>query len=227
MENLPVHVALIFAAATMLTAWFLFIASGKSVKLLTIVLAWLLIQAIISLTGFYTVTDSMPPRFLLLVGPPLVSIIFLFASAKGRTFVDCLNPGTLSLLHIVRVPVEIVLFMLYMNGLVPELITFEGKNFDIFSGLTALFVYYFGYVKRSLNKKIMIAWNIVCLVLLFNVVIRAVLAVPTPFQQLAFDQPNIGVLYFPFTWLPSFVVPAVLFGHLVALRDLAKRKKQA
>jgi len=37
---------------------------------------------------------------------------------------------------------------------------------------------------------------------------------------LAFDQPNIAVLYFPFSWLPTYVVPVVLFCHLAALRKL-------
>ncbi|HVF96549.1 MAG TPA: hypothetical protein VM871_04480, partial [Flavisolibacter sp.] len=38
----------------------------------------------------------------------------------------------------------------------------------------------------------------------------------------AFDQPNIAVLYFPFIWLPSFIVPVVLLSHLVCIRQLLK-----
>jgi hypothetical protein len=36
----------------------------------------------------------------------------------------------------------------------------------------------------------------------------------------AFDQPNIAVLYFPFNWLPSCIVPLVLLSHLAAIRQL-------
>ena len=57
--------------------------------------------------------------------------------------------------------------------------------------------------------------NILCLFLLLNVVITAFFAFPTPFQKLAFDQPNIAILYFPFNLLPTVIVPMVLFGHLL------------
>ncbi|HEX8427561.1 hypothetical protein [Hymenobacter sp.] len=43
---------------------------------------------------------------------------------------------------------------------------------------------------------------------------------PTPLQQLAFEQPNVAVMQFPFVWLPIFVVPVVAFTHVVALRRL-------
>jgi hypothetical protein len=47
-----------------------------------------------------------------------------------------------------------------------------------------------------------------------------------PFQQFAFDQPNIAVLYFPFIWLPSCVVPLVLLSHLAAIRQLSNYGKK-
>jgi hypothetical protein len=63
-------------------------------------------------------------------------------------------------------------------------------------------------------------WNLVCLGLLLNIILNAVLSAPVPFQKFAFDQPNIAVLYFPFVWLPSCVVPLVLLSHLAAIRKL-------
>ena len=54
-----------------------------------------------------------------------------------------------------------------------QLMTFEGTNFDIISGITAPFIYYFGYVRRSAGRKLLIAWNIMCMLLLANVVITA------------------------------------------------------
>jgi hypothetical protein len=100
--------------------------------------------------------------------------------------------------------------------------TFEGMNFDILSGLTAPFVYYFGFIKKQLHTKFLIVWNILCLGLLINIVSIAILAAPTPFQKLALDQPNTAVLYFPFIWLPAIIVPLVLLSHLASLRQLLK-----
>jgi len=53
------------------------------------------------------------------------------------------------------------------------------------------------------------------------------LSARTPFQQLAFDQPNIGVTLFPFVWLPSVVVPLVLVSHIAAIRQLVVKRKSA
>jgi hypothetical protein len=100
--------------------------------------------------------------------------------------------------------------------------TFAGGNYDIISGLTAPVVYYFGFIKKSMSRGLMIGWNIICLGLLMNIVVRAILSTPSPFQQLALSQPNIAILHFPYIWLPSFIVPLVLFSHLINIRYLIR-----
>jgi hypothetical protein len=70
-----------------------------------------------------------------------------------------------------------------------------------------------------------VIWNVICLGLLFNIVINAILSAPFPIQRFAFDQPDVAVLYFPFTWLPCCVVPVVLLSHLAVLRQLLTGKK--
>ena len=104
--------------------------------------------------------------------------------------------------------------------------TFEGRNLDILSGLTAPLIYYFGYVKKQLPKSVLLGWNILCLGLLINIVRLAILSAPFPFQTLAFDQPNIAILYFPFVWLPCCVVPLVLLSHLATIRKLLVPEKK-
>ena len=168
---------------------------------------------------------SMTPSLLLF--PPLLLIAILFITKSGRRFIDSLDVKTLTLLHIVRIPVEFILYWLFLYKVVPGIMTFEGRNFDILSGLTAPFVYYFGYRRKLLSKTILISWNIACLLLLFNIVITAILSAPAPFQHFAFDQPNIALLYFPFVWLPAFIVPVVLLSHLVALRYLIGKTQNA
>jgi hypothetical protein len=105
--------------------------------------------------------------------------------------------------------------------------TFEGRNFDILSGITAPFIYYFGFIKNKLDKKIILAWNFLCLGLLINIVGIALLSAPFPFQKFAFSQPNIALAYFPFVWLPCCIVPLVLFSHLVTIRQLIMKWKIA
>lgn len=112
----------------------------------------------------------------------------------------------------------------FLHKSIPQLMTFEGRNFDIIAGLTAPVIYYFGYIKKVFPKSVLLTWNIICLVLLLNIVVNAVLSAPTPIQQFAFDQPNTGVLYFPFVWLPGFIVPVVLLAHIVSIRSLILKR---
>ena len=223
MENLPVYISILFVIITIATAWWFYKASDSNKKMLLLIVCWLIIQGVLAQTGFYTITDTMPPRFLLTLGPLLVFIIVLFTTHKGKEQVNRFDAGKLTLIHLVRIPVELTLLLLFLNGAIPGIMTFEGQNFDILSGITAPLIYYFVFVKKNAGSGILLAWNIICLVLLVNIVAIAILAAPFNFQQIAFDQPNRAILYFPFIWLPSFVVPVVLFAHLAVI---LKWKKQ-
>lgn len=224
MENIPIYVSAVFILTTLISIYIFYQAANHSKKVVFILLGWILLQAIISAKGFYTVTHTLPPRFLLLVLPPLISIVLLFITYKGRAFIQSLKIKQLTLLHVVRIPVELVLFWLSMKKLLPGIMTFEGWNYDIFSGISSIAVYYFLFTMSRKNKKLLLAWNIICLLLLLNIVIIAVLSAPFRFQQLAFDQPNIAILYFPFSWLPGCIVPLVLLSHLASIYQLYIQK---
>ncbi|AYL97977.1 hypothetical protein [Mucilaginibacter celer] len=222
MENLPNYINIVFILTTLLTMLLLFKAGNYSKPLIIITTLWLAVQAIIGLSGFYTISSGVPPRFMLLLAPPVILITVIFFTKKGKELINNFSLKTLTLLHIVRIPVELVLYWLYLHKAVPQVMTFEGHNFDILCGLSAPFIYYFGFIKKVLSKRVLMAWNIICMLLLANIVITAVLSAPFRFQQFGFEQPNIALFYFPFVWLPAFVVPAVLFAHLVAVRRLAR-----
>lgn len=220
METLPIYIPLGFIATVILTLALLFRASAYNRTFVLLITGWLVLQAALTLIGFYQAFSAKPPRFGLLVLPPVVAILILFATSRGRTFLDRFNSKTLTLLHIVRIPVELVLFGLFTHQAVPRLMTFEGGNLDILSGLTALMICFFGYGKRKLSRGWLLAWNFAAFTLLINIVVRAVLSLPYPFQQFGFEQSNIALVYFPYSWLPAFVVPAVLLAHLINIRKL-------
>ena len=192
----------------------------------TSLLLWLLLQAALARNGFYAITNTLPPRFALVVGPPLAlwgrAICYSLGPPFSRTR---LRLGSLTLLHVVRVPVELVLFGLYHYQAVPRLMTFEGRNWDILMGLTAPLIYYLAFRRRLMGRTGLVVWNIMGVVLLSNIVRLGLLSTPGPFQQLSFKQPNVALLHFPYVWLPAFVVPTVLLAHLAALRQLVGHTK--
>lgn len=229
MENLPFYVPAMFISTTFLTVGIFLYAikrhafSSPTTKVLSFFIPfWLLFQAVLAISGFYEKTDSIPPRlFLFAVLPFLLTIILLFIFSR-KDFIETLSLKTLTLLHIIRLPVELVLLWLYQHNLVPQLMTFEDRNLDILAGLTAPLIAWLAFRANKPNRPLLIGWNILGLLLLLNIIVHSILAFPSPLQQLAFDQPNRAVIYFPFIWLPSIVVPIVLFSHLASLWQLIK-----
>jgi uncharacterized membrane protein len=234
LKNIPLNIAINFGFTTLATLilFYTILRKSHSVKVQQNansigigLIIWLIIQAVLTLKNVYnTDNEAMPPKILVFgILPQLILIVGLFISSKGRHFIDSLPLKFIIWLNIVRIPVEIVLYWLFLNKAVPELMTFTGRNFDILAGITAPFLAYFGFKIRVPNRYLLLAWNILGLILLFNIVFLALFSAITPFQKFAFEQPNIAIVNFPFSWLPTFIVPVVLFGHLVSIRRLIRK----
>ena len=223
MENISIPITILFLFVVITTVLIFFKAANYSKTVIIILAAYAIIQSILGISGFYSNWNAVPPHFLFMVAPALLTIIVLLILPGGRKFINGLNIETLTLLHVIRVPVEITLYYLFIDKLIPQSMTFEGSNFDILSGISAPIIYYLVFIARKANQKILVAWNFICLGLLLNVVITALLSAKTPFQKFAFDQPNVGIGYFPFVLLPALVVPIVLLSHVASLKQLLKR----
>lgn len=218
MRDLPVFLSVLFILCTIFTVIILWMSSSRSRKALVLSLSWLVLQGALSYSMFYEDTFSFPPRFALLLLPAILFVVVLFFSNKGKRFIDSLDLKTLYLVHIVRIPVEVGLYGLATYQVIPFLMTFEGVNFDIFAGLSAPFIILGYFVKDWLSDSFVLIWNILSLGLLLAIVVNAILSVPSPLQTQALEQPNLAILYFPFSWLACFIVPIVLFAHLVAIK---------
>lgn len=186
-------------------------------------LIWLMGLALLAYNHFFQHLDARPPHFMLTIGPPLLLIIGLLLTNRGRFWINQLPLSVLTGLHTVRVPVELILYGLYSYQQVPQLMTFEGRNWDILAGLTAPIVTYLAFSRNKLSARWLLIWNGLVLGLLINIVTLAILSAPLPLQQLAFSQPNVAVLKTPYVWLPGYIVPVVLFSHVVATQQLLKQ----
>lgn len=231
-KDLPLYITIVFQLTVLVTLFLFYvtiikssseIVRNKSTIILASLVLWLVAQAVLTLNGAYnTDLNAFPPKILLLgVAPAIFTIVLLFSTRRGKRFIDSLPLSSITYLNIVRIPVELVLYWLYVEHVVPKSMTFEGQNFDIISGITAPVAAWF--LVSDANKKLILAWNFICLGLLVNVVFTGIFSAPTPLQKFDFEQPNVAILNFPFCWLPTFVVPVVLFGHLVSIRRLISK----
>ncbi|MFI5154675.1 MAG: hypothetical protein ACHQEM_00725 [Chitinophagales bacterium] len=222
--DLPFYVSLLFILTVLLSFW-LFHRAIRSRMLVYLSLAWLLLTGVLSYSGFFLDYARFPPHFMIAMLIPLIAILLSFVNSGGRRLIDKIPLLPLVLLSIVRIPVEIVLYLLYLNKQIPELMTFAGRNYDILAGLTVPVIYLVCFKDGQLtNRRVFLIWNIFSLALLMNIVVNAILSAPFPFQKFGFDQPNKAIFYFPYAWLPAFIVMTVLFSHLVSIRRILLRK---
>ena len=227
--NLPAYITWIFALTTIATVVFYLYAVWEAARqkvflflTASVLFILLALHAALAFNGFYLAKIN-PPRFPLAPFPTIVVLLILFFVFTARKGISIKSLQILTMLSVVRVPVELVLLWLYQYGQVPQLMTFEGRNFDILSGLTAPLIAWLGFRGSKINRPLLIVWNLFAFGLLLNIVTNAILSLETPFQQFAFDQPNRGVLYFPFIWLPAIIVPIVFVSHIFSLWQLSKR----
>ena len=228
MESTPGYVSIVFILTTFAAVAFLLqmmkvagLQRLPSRILIFLLPLWIFFQAVLALGGFYENENTLPPRlFLFGILPALLLIISYFLLFRA-SFIERLPLSLLTMLHIVRIPVEIVLLWLFLGGQVPQAMTFEGRNFDILSGILALLVYLVVFRSGIANKRwLLIGFNILGLVFLTNIVSIAIMSLESPLQRMAFEQPDRAVLFFPYIWLPTIVVPIVLFSHLSSLWKL-------
>ncbi len=231
MESVPSYVSIVFILTTFAAVAFLLQAvKGVGVRklpsqiLIFLLPLWIFFQAVISMGGFYQDSSAMPPRIMLFGVLPAMMTIAAYFIFFRESLIDKVSLRLLTMLHVVRIPVELVLLWLFYNGQVPRLMTFEGRNFDIVFGILTPVVYLIAFRGDRTKRGLLIVYNILGLILLANIVSIAALSIPSPIQQLAFDQPNRAVTFFPYSWLPTIVVPIVLFGHLAALWKLLRSK---
>jgi hypothetical protein len=224
-ETTPLWLDAFFVLTTLLTLC-LFVATIRqvsptgSIRFLIASVVWLAGLALLAHNRIFLHLDARPPGFVLVLAPPILLITGLFLTTSGRTWVNQLPLPTLTLLHTVRIPVELILYTLYLHQQVPQLMTFEGRNYDILAGLTAPIITYFVFRQKQLSTRWLLVWNVLALGLVLNIVVNAVLSAPLPFQQFAFEQPNVAILKAPYVWLPGFIVPVVLFSHAVVIYRL-------
>jgi hypothetical protein len=188
------------------------------------VAGWLALTGVLAHRGFFDDFRAMPPRMLLAVGPPLLTLLALAFSPRLDSLRAALPPAWPVAAQAFRIPVEIVLWRLAAAGAIPELLSFHGRNWDILVGLSAPVVAYLCFVRRAWPATVAVWWNWAGILILLNVVVHAQISAPTPWQVYVTDPPTTFIAEWPYIWLPAFLVPVAWLLHAVSLRQLGARR---
>jgi hypothetical protein len=194
-------------------------AQRSTLRLAGAQIAWIALTGAASALGLYSNFYDLPPKLPLTL---LTSIIALVAFSRSKQYARILRFAPLAwpiALQSMRTLVELGLWRLHRDGLLPQHLTFEGYNFDILVGLTAP-AFAFGINKGWISRRVAIAWNFGSIGFLITIVFMAITSAPGP-QHLPWPGvPNTVLGLFPTVWLPTFIVPVAIFGHVTSLRQL-------
>lgn len=195
-------------------------------KVIVALLIWMIALSTLSLMGFFSKFDTLPPRFIIIIIIPLLALSWaLLISKTTKQILQYVPPQKIINLQVFRIVVEVLLWLLFLQNLLPIQMTFEGLNFDILAGISAPLIAYFGIVKSKWPNVAIIIWNIISLGLLINIVTIAILSFPTPFRYFMNEPTNTIIANFPFVWLPGFLVPLAYGLHFLSLRQLFNQGK--
>jgi hypothetical protein len=198
----------------------------KKFNLLTVVvpLVILIFVSIWSLSGIMPDFSMFPLNFMPVIAVPLiVALVFTFNASVNEALKN-IPVANIIRLQSFRFFVEILLWILFIDNVIPVQMSFEGRNFDILAGITAPFIAWFASTGK-ISRTGLIVWNILCLGLLINIVTVAVLSTPSPVRIFMNEPANTIVAAFPVSLLPGLLVPLAYTLHFFSLRQLLARPK--
>ena len=178
--------------------------------------------SVLAANGFFT-EATMPPRFLV-VFLPLLSMVVLFCRAKMNgplRFLSAVPPSLLIGVQVYRLLIELVFLQFANEKIIPEELSFHGRNLDLVIGVLALPVAFLFHKKHRVARKAGLLFNVLGLLSLVNIFSIAIPSLPSPFR--VYD-----TLYLP-TYFPGilivFLASFAIFLHLLSVRQLMVLKK--
>jgi hypothetical protein len=189
-------------------------------------LLWITYAGLLGYLGVLKNMTTHPPGIVFLVAPVLlfllVFLVFVVLSNAGARVALAFPLWILLGAQSFRIGVELFLHQLWIDGLVPKILTFEGANVDIYVAASAALIAWLS-TRGRWGLGIALAWNVLGLLAITNVVTRAVLTAPGPLNLIHAEVPNLLLGTFPFLFIPGLFVPLGVVLHLLALRAIVSR----
>lgn len=219
--------------ATLFLAYLLLVASAVVIgsfvllprptmwRIVAGLLAWLAYVGVLGAAGVLRNPALKPPGSAFVLLPVILFLILIVirSPAAGRIAQAVPLPLIIGA-QAFRIGVELFFHQLWTDGLVPKMLTFEGANVDIFVGLSAPLAAW-ASTKGSTGLRVALLWNVLGLIALANVALRAVLSAPGPLNVIHAEVPNLSIGTFPFVYIAGFFAPLAVTLHILAIRALS------
>ena len=117
-----------------------------------VLITWIGLLTILSSNGFFADFSKLPPRPALAMLIPLPIIILVAFSKTGTQLLQTVPSHWLVFIQSFRIIVELLLLFAFLAGKLPVQMTFEGRNFDVVTGVLALPVGYLLAKKKVMHQ---------------------------------------------------------------------------
>ncbi len=184
---------------------------------------WLIYVGLMGYFGVIGNSTMRPPGITFIFGPVIIFLVTFIVRSSAKARIALAFPLWIILVsQSFRVGVELFLHQLWIEGLAPKMLTFGGANLDIYIGASAPLIAWLSTKGRG-GLRLALVWNLLGLLTLANVVIRAVLTAPGPLNLIHTEVPNLMFGTFPFMFIPGFLVPLAIVLHTLAIRAISSR----
>jgi hypothetical protein len=187
---------------------------------------WLGIQYLLSENGFYSNLNLAPRIPLFMVLPLFLFTLILFKKNKKKPFIQAIPIYIPIAYQSFRAVIEGLFYYTFLQGILPVQVTFEGVNYDVLWGISAVLMGMYAFRKNA-SKKLLIIWNYIGI----GVVAFAAFTFITSFYfPSIWGSENLRISkefnQFPFLLLPSFFMPSAIFVHVLSIIQLTQILKK-
>ncbi len=199
---------------------FLFRRDRKIIsRLLTGLLIWFVYLIILAQTDVLK-NFELPPRIPLLVVIPATVLLLILVNSQLMKQTIRNTPLFLPIvLQSFRVLVELLIYATYQKSVFPKRATFEGLNFDILVGLSAIVVGV-AVAKGLIRRRGILLWNIAAMCILALTVYSFISAYY--WSDFGASAVRLRFVEFPYLLLPSVLLPTAIFLHIFSLKQVTR-----
>lgn len=186
-----------------------------------------LIQGSLAYQEYLFDFSQFPPPALPLIFIPLIATMIICFKNSFLQMLQNVKLSSLVLFQSFRFLAEIYIYLMILEGLMPEIMTFTGRNFDILVPLLAVplfFILRSAKFSQRIKTKLVYIFNYGGILILTNTIVTAILTMPTPAQVFKVEPPLVVPALFSAYLLPAFMVSLAYALHVLCLRKLNQSK---
>jgi hypothetical protein len=180
---------------------------------------WLVYVGLLSYSGVVSNTSLRPPGIVYVALPAVLFVVVVFAvSRTGEHIASAVPLWVIIAMQTFRIGVELLLHRLWVDGLAPRMVTYEGCNLDFWFGLSAPLIAWLSTRGRR-GEWLALGWNVAGLLSLANAITLGALTAPG-LNLIHSEVPNVAIGAFPFTYIAGFFAPLAMALHALSIRGL-------